>query len=124
MRMAVIDLTASTPRSRTPFQVRYRMDGRDFRIQFQWNARANNEQGAWFMGVFDSTGAPLIAAVKLVNGTDLLRKYKYLPAIPQGNFDVIRSDGLDINARLGDLNTTVTVQYVEVATLLAESESE
>ncbi len=68
------------------------------------------------MSVFDSTGTPLLGSVKLVNGEDILRKYEYVPGMPQGRFNVIRSDGLQLNARLGDLNTVVSVKYVEVGT--------
>lgn len=68
------------------------------------------------MSVFDSTGELLLGGTKLVNGNDILKKYKYLNGLPQGSFNVIRSDGLSVNAGLDDLNKVVSIKYVEVGT--------
>jgi len=109
--MADVELTKRVPIYPVPFEVRERLDGDDYRIGFFWNERADDGEGAWFMSLFDVIGNPLVRSRKLVIDTDILGKYRYLPRMPQGRFDVIASENPDVNPRIDDLNKRISVFY-------------
>ena len=109
--MADVELSKRVPTDRVPFEVRERLDGDDYLIGFSWNHRADDGQGAWVMSLFDIIGNPLVRSRKLVIDTDLLGKYRYLPRMPQGRFEVLASENPDINPQKDDLNTRISVFY-------------
>lgn len=112
--MADVDLTRRAPSLPIPFARRERLDNEDYRFEFQWSSRANEGQGAWFMTIINDIGVALIRNRKLVVDTDILSKYKYIKGVPQGELDVVSSNGANVPIGIEDLNQSVSVIYREV----------
>jgi hypothetical protein len=67
------------------------LDGVSYDLRLQWNTR----EEAWY-GYLGPTGLPFLIKVKIVNGWDLLRPFKYIEGIPKGELyliDVVASWG-------------------------------
>ena len=68
------------------------LDGVDYDIRLRWNTR--DESWQVIMGL---SGEDAVATFKATNGIDLLRPYKYLEGIPDGQLYII--DDVAINGR-------------------------
>lgn len=68
------------------------LDGVDYDIRLRWNTR--DESWQVIMGL---SGENAVATFKATNGIDLLRPYKYLEGIPEGQLYII--DDVAINGR-------------------------
>lgn len=68
------------------------LDGVDYDIRFRWNTRDESWQV-----IFAPSGGNPVATFKATNGIDLLRPYKYLEDVPDGELYII--DSVKINGR-------------------------
>ena len=68
------------------------LDGVDYDIRLRWNTR--DESWQVIMGL---SGEDAVATFKATNGIDLLRPYKYLEGIPDGQLYII--DDVAVNGR-------------------------
>lgn len=83
------------------------LDGVDYDIRLRWNTR--DESWQMFIGISGETPA---VTFKVVNGFDLLRPYKHLEAVPDGQLYLV--DTVKINGRPGFYDTGIDSRFVIV----------
>lgn len=95
------------------------IDGETYVIEQRWNARADNERGAWYFDLFTEDRTPIFRGVKIVLGTFLGRHaYRRLPR--PGVFVAIDTSRQHREATLDDLGTRVIVRYFSEFDLAAQ----
>src|ERR1700733_16174280 len=67
------------------YSLRTRLDGRDYNLRFAWNDREER----WYLSISDDQDNLLLAGIKLVANTPLIRYYHSDPNVPPGEFWVI-----------------------------------
>ncbi len=65
------------------WQMDMELDGDVYSLRFSYNAR----EAAWYLDIL-SDGTELLCGVKLVIGYRLLRQYRAIPGLPNGDFFV------------------------------------
>lgn len=83
------------------------LEGVSYSFSFRWNDR----DGAWFMGIGDGSGNPLVAGIKVLLGVALLGR-RPAPGLPPGNIIVIDTTDQDIDAAYEDLGRRIQLYYL------------
>jgi hypothetical protein len=84
------------------------LDGVNFAIRLQWNARA----GVWQMSIADAEDVAIVSGLTLVPAWDLLGLVTGTRR-PAGQIMLWRSDGSFVHPGLADLGTTCKLYYYE-----------
>lgn len=87
------------------------LDGRPYRLDI----RANGRMRAYFLDVYSGAGALLVSGVRLVDGMDLLRRWRYDTRMPAGILHCQDSTGEQRDPEPGQLGADVLLWY-ETAT--------
>lgn len=82
--MSVLQLTPQFRENETHTAQSLTLDG----IRIQLTTYTNKSDNNWYADIRDSDGNPLILALALVPGLDLLHRYRYLP-VPPGQLIVV-----------------------------------
>jgi hypothetical protein len=82
--MSVLQLTPQFRENETHTAQSLTLDG----IRIQLTTYTNKSDDNWYADIRDSDGEPLILALALVPGLDLLHRYRYLP-VPPGQLIVV-----------------------------------
>lgn len=83
------------------------LDGRRYRIKLDWIGRI----ARWSISIYSSDGALLLGTKGLVLGSDVLRRSRYNPAIPQGILYLEDLQGLDEEATLDSLGVRHVLRF-------------
>lgn len=59
---------------------RMTLDGLSYVLDFAWNGR----DAAWYLGIYDASGAPLILSRKIVTNRPLLKRLRFVAGLPAG----------------------------------------
>lgn len=70
----------ATQQGASAYRTRVVLDGVTFLLDLNWNGRA----GAWYMSLFDATGASLLESRKLVTNRPLLQRFRFQAGLPAG----------------------------------------
>lgn len=82
--MSVLQLTPQFRENETHTAQSLTLDG----VRIQLTTYTNKSDNNWYADIRDSDGEPLILALALVPGLDLLHRYRYLP-VPPGQLIVV-----------------------------------
>lgn len=83
------------------------LDGVDYDIRLRWNTR--DESWQCLLGL---SGDPPSITFKITNGLDLLKPYKHLDSVPDGQLYLV--DTVKINGRPGYTNTGIDKRFALV----------
>lgn len=108
MALRTIELRGSS--SAPTVTQRVSLDGVDYLLELQWNAR----EGRWFMHLFDASGAPIALGVKLVADARIAKRATD-PRMPQGRLAVVDSSGTSRDPGIDDLADRVALVYLDAA---------
>jgi len=93
------------------------LDGVDYILRFDWNARSET----WFLQLFDSDEVQLTGMIRIVLGLPLLRLHHATPGVPPG--DIIAIDPAvqigegQVRPAFAELGSRVRLLYVEASEL-------
>lgn len=90
------------------YQFRISLDGVVYTLAFRLNSRMNR----WFMDVKDSDDLPLIMGVALLQGTDLIERFK-AAALPAGHFIIFNIENETLEAGADDLGANSLLLYAD-----------
>lgn len=90
------------------YEFRISLDGVFFTLAFRFNFRMNR----WFMDVKDSEDVPLIMGTPLLQGSDLIDRFK-AAALPAGHFFVLNLENETIEAGADDLGANSLLLYAD-----------
>lgn len=92
---------------------RMQLDGIAYILDFAWNGR----DGAWYLGLLDAAGNPLLLSRKIVSNTPLLRRFRFVSGLPAG--ELFASDPTNTIDYPGydELGATVKLIYFEKSEL-------
>lgn len=88
------------------YEFRISLDGVFFTLAFRLNFRMNR----WFMDVKDGEDIPLINGVPLLQGSDLIERFK-AATLPAGHFIMLNLEGDTLEAGADDLGTNSLLLY-------------
>lgn len=104
--MAIFTIPTSTT------QAHYRqataLDGEDYVLRFQWNARA----GGWFLELADADGVPIVSGVRIVADFPLLRRVTD-PRRPPGELIAADLSGQALDPGFAELGERVVLTYLD-----------
>jgi hypothetical protein len=86
------------------------LEGKLLTFEFRWNERS----GAWFLSLFDDTGAPIFSGRRVVLGADLLGRSAD-SRLPPGMLIAYDTSGANLEAGRNDLGGRVKILYVEAS---------
>lgn len=90
------------------YEFRISLDGVFFTLAFRFNFRMNR----WFMDVKDGENVPLINGVPLLQGTDLIERFKAV-TLPAGHFLMLNLEDETIEAGADDLGANSLLLYAD-----------
>lgn len=105
-------LLAPTTPSVPAYTQRTALDGRDYLLEFGWNAR----DSAWYLHLSDERGASIRAGIRIVCDFPLLRRIRD-PRVPPGSLMAIDSAGAGVRPGYDELGTRVRLYYLDAAEL-------
>lgn len=91
------------------FSQRSTLDGIDYEIVMQWNARS----GRWGFSLYTDGGAPIVQGVSVVTGWDLLSGVVRSDGVPPGMIVALDSSQANADATLSTLGVSVDLWYVD-----------
>jgi hypothetical protein len=100
--------TITLPQGKAFFSQRAELDGVPFALEFSWVERA----GAWSLAVRTDDGALLVSGIAIVANRLLLRRFKYITGMPEGD--------LMFPSRAEDLPVPGYTDFTELVYFLAE----
>lgn len=106
--MSTLILAAASDAPHYDFSVT--LEGKLLTFEFRWNERS----GAWFLSLFDDTGAPIVSGRRVVLGADLLGRSSDA-RLPPGTLLAYDTSGANLDAGRADLGGRVQILYVESA---------
>lgn len=106
--MTIYAIPTSTDPEIPAYVQRTTLDGRDYGLTFQWNARDLH----WYLSIADADGAPIVTGVRLVLGMDPLRRCAD-PRRPPGALLLVDVAGLGRDPGLTDLGAGVFLCYYD-----------
>lgn len=115
--MAVLRIPVRASSARPSTRQRVRLDGRDYLLDFDWNAR----EGFWYLHLSDQSGTAIACGLKLAVGGRIAHRVTDARA-PAGAMVVIDTTAAGLEAGIDDLLARVLLAYVEDATLNPTSE--
>ena len=83
------------------------LDGKVFDLSFHFNKR----EGQWYL-TLSRNSALIVAGIKLVHGTDLLKQYRAYD-VPEGILSIVDSSGLFQDPNASEFGNTIQLQYDE-----------
>lgn len=92
---------------------RMTLDGVAYILDFAWNGR----EGAWYLGVLDIGGNPLVLGRKLVTNRPILRAFRFVAGLPAGDFVAADLSASIPYAGFDDLGKSVKLLYFEASEL-------
>jgi len=92
------------------YEFRISLDNVFFTLAFRFNFRMNR----WFMDVKDAEDIPLIVGVPLLQGSDLIERFK-AATLPDGHFIMLNLEDETIEARAEDLGINSLLLYADTA---------
>jgi len=90
------------------YEFRISLDGVFFTLAFRLNFRMNR----WFMDVKDAEDIPLINGVPLLQGSDLIVRFKDA-ALPAGHFIIFNLENEAVEAGADDLGVNSLLLYAD-----------
>jgi hypothetical protein len=84
------------------------LEGKLLTFELRWNERS----GAWFLSLFDDTGAAIFSGRRVVLGADLLGRSSD-SRLPPGMLIAYDASGADLDAGRNDLGSRVQLLYIE-----------
>jgi hypothetical protein len=84
------------------------LEGKLLTLELRWNERS----GAWFLALYDDTGAAIFSGRRVVLGADLLGRSSDA-RLPPGTLIAYDTSGANHDAGRDDLGTRVQLLYVE-----------
>jgi hypothetical protein len=88
---------------------RMTLDGLSYTLDFAWNGR----EEAWYLGIYDATGAPLVLSRKIVTNRPLLKRLRFITGLPAGELFASDPSGQIDAAGYDELGTAVKLIYFE-----------
>jgi len=85
------------------------LDGRRYRIRVEWLGRL----ARWTLSISTADGTLLLGTKGLVLGSDLLRRSRHDPRVPQGILYLEDLQGADEEATLGSLGVRHVLRFVQ-----------
>ena len=99
------------------YQQRTTLDGVDYFLRFDWNARSET----WFFQLFDADNVKLTGMIRVVIGVPLLRLHHATPGVPPGDIVAIDTGALigegQTRPTFDDIGTRVRLLYLEESEL-------
>lgn len=88
---------------------RMTLDGISYILDFAWNGR----DGAWYLGLLDAAGNPLMLGRKIVSNRPLLKRLRFTPGLPAGELFANDPTATVDYPGYNDLGKTVKLLYFE-----------
>jgi len=105
-------LIIPTPTNGTPnTRMRVALSGATYEVQWRWNAR----DSAWYFGMWDPSGEPLVSGVRVVLNVDLLAGVAPSDRRPPHPIVVVDPSGGTTEPTRETLGATIQVVYAEPA---------
>ena len=83
--------------------------------EYIFDVRWNERDSAWYFDLTDISGEAILHGAKLVQGANLLRRYRWDPRCPQGVLLLLDSAKTNIDAGYDDIGTRVQAFYFSAA---------
>jgi hypothetical protein len=84
-----------------------------YTFDFRWNWR----DAGWYFNLLDGEGVLLVAGVRVVLNTALLKSFRRMVGVPSGVLVAVDSGGQQLEAGQDDLGSRVKVYYLTEADL-------
>jgi hypothetical protein len=105
--MAILNIPIK--RDAASWTQRMTLDGLSYTLDFAWNGR----DGAWYLGIYDAIGEPLLLSRKIVTNRPLLKRMRFIAGLPAGELFASDPAGLIEYPGYDELGLAVKLLYFE-----------
>lgn len=104
----ILEIPTSTDAARYDLEVE--LDGREFRLLFDWNERDQ----AWQLSLFNAAGVELLSGIRVVVNYPLIGRFRD-PDLPPGDLSAVDTGTTGADPGFADLGDRVRLIYTPIA---------